>query len=750
MSKEVNQARLGMLGELMENRKRAEESEQFFLTRMQQEATSFQQLVQMFEDSLGKVTADLDSRLAGFIRAEDAERLVTENNKSLEEKISSLEKKLDMKAHETSARIACVEASLSEVEKRLKEEKEEQLVTLNSKITDISTSYKAEIATSQSAVNSRISAMEEKMQSSLCNIEDEMKQGFSTVNSERLDAMEGGLSGLSSRLDAFDSKIDAVDNCIISIQAKHEKDRETESGQREQMEKARKTLEDNIKGKLEGIEQKISELEANVAMKTDSETVVQKCEEMVAGRLSTLSSELDSRFETIGKQMLDFQKTCDDQTEEFAAEQEHLKEELGKVHEVAKAASVDGSEKSAKLELKLQRDIKDITKQIEVVQPRIDDIQRDIQTKLGLISRKLRHLSHSGLNHTWKLTDALNKIGALGVSAGRFLDSPPFALGAYKNMQLRLFPKGCGHGPPGAASNLVMQKSAACSLWLVWNPQGSNRDSRLPPIRVELAVGKSRKGPLEMGHHESLYGCYVWQGNDICVLEHELLADGSLEVSVSIPYRQWYDALELTPDEADFEKGQLSSEIAQNVFHPKPEASDEREALGSSRMSIASSAFTFAPDMPGIMSNSVSAPVGVSPPMPRIPESSNPFDRTLPSLTELQPRALIRPSSAAQLRSFSPTPAFSDGEATVSNSGDRIRPQTMNLSTATRNPFSTSGSDIDVPTAPNSPSATARQTQPMHRQRNSVPASFSHPAGARGSETVSPRRSNWTQFAGTP
>lgn len=65
-----------------------------------------------------------------------------------------------------------------------------------------------------------------------------------------------------------------------------------------------------------------------------------------------------------------------------------------------------------------------------------------------------------------------------------------------------------------------------------------------------------------MGHHESLYGCYVWQGNDICVsdtvilgmhifavsdnrmidfifsvqvLEDELTPSGSLEVSVSIP-----------------------------------------------------------------------------------------------------------------------------------------------------------------------------------------------------------------------
>ncbi|KAF4738902.1 hypothetical protein FOZ62_015500, partial [Perkinsus olseni] len=105
------------------------------------------------------------------------------------------------------------------------------------------------------------------------------------------------------------------------------------------------------------------------------------------------------------------------------------------------------------------------------------------------ISRKLRHLSHCGLNHTWKIDDAVNKLGALGVSAGRFIDSPSFGLGAYKNMQLRFFPKGCGHGPPGAASNIVMQKSAACSVWLVWNPQASNRDARLPPIRVELAVG---------------------------------------------------------------------------------------------------------------------------------------------------------------------------------------------------------------------------------------------------------------------
>ncbi|KAF4733229.1 hypothetical protein FOZ62_020756, partial [Perkinsus olseni] len=54
------------------------------------------------------------------------------------------------------------------------------------------------------------------------------------------------------------------------------------------------------------------------------------------------------------------------------------------------------------------------------------------------------------------------------------------------------------------------------------------------------------------------------------VLENELLSSGSLEVSVSIPYRQWYDALELTPDEADFEKDQLESVVTQSVVPTGP------------------------------------------------------------------------------------------------------------------------------------------------------------------------------------
>ncbi|KAF4685036.1 hypothetical protein FOZ62_012275, partial [Perkinsus olseni] len=717
LSKEVNQARLGMLGELMDNRKRAEESEQFFLTRMQQEATSFQHLVQMFEDSLQKVSADLDSRLSGFIQTEEVNSMLEESAKKLEERFSAVENKVDMKAHESSARIACLEASLTDLREevsKLKEDREQEMETMNARIEARRGNREAllgtELKRSESSITSRVSALEEKLEKELCEVQEEMKQGFSTVNGERLDAIDGNLSGLNSRMDAFDSKIDAVDNCIISIQGKHKQDREDYAAKRAELESSHKELEKTVSEKWTTIEQNISDLQQGIKDKADTESIVQRCESSMTDKISTLTKEVDSRFETVSKQMVDFQKACDDQTEESTTELEQLREQLGKVHEVAKSASVEGDELGAKLELLLQHHIDgdagrksiflfpDISKQVKVLPPRIDQIQRDLHTKLGVISRKLRHLSHCGLNHTWKIDDAVNKLGALGVSAGRFIDSPSFGLGAYKNMQLRFFPKGCGHGPPGAASNIVMQKSAACSIWLVWNPQASNRDARLPPIRVELAIGKSRKGPLEMGHHESLYGCYVWQGNDICVLENELLSNGSLEVSVSIPYRQWYDALELTPDEADFEKDQLESVVTQSVVPPGPMTRgtvDGGEAIGSSRMSIASSAFTFNPDGP-----SRGNPTTASASMHRIPETSNPFEQTLPTLAEVHPSVLVRPSSATQLRSFSPSPIFDDDDATVSNRGDQVRPQTMNLG-ATRNPFSTAGSDMDVPTAPN-------------------------------------------------
>ncbi|KAF4654488.1 hypothetical protein FOL46_008703 [Perkinsus olseni] len=710
LSKEVNQARLGMLGELMDNRKRAEESEQFFLTRMQQEATSFQHLVQMFEDSLQKVSADLDSRLSGFIQTEEVNSMLEESAKKFGERFSAVENKIDMKAHESSARIACLEASLADLRdevSKLKEDREQEMEKMNARIeARLGTGNasigelcrRTELKRSESSMTSRVSAVEEKLEKELCEVQEEMKQGFSTVNGERLDAIDGSLSGLNSRMDAFDSKIDAVDNCIISIQGKHKQDREEYAAKHAELESSHKELEKKVSEKWTAMEQNISDLEQGMKDKADVESIVQRCESSMTDKISTLTKEIDSRFETVSEQMVDFQKACDDQTEESTTELEQLREQLGKVHEVAKSASVEGDELSAKLELKLQHHIDDVSKQVEVLPPRIDQLQRDLQTKLGVISRKLRHLSHCGLNHTWRIDDAVNKLGALGVSAGRFIDSPSFGLGAYKNMQLRFFPKGCGHGPPGAASNIVMQKSAACSVWLVWNPQASNRDARLPPIRVELAVGKSRKGPLEMGHHESLYGCYVWQGNDICVLENELLSSGSLEVSVSIPYRQWYDALELTPDEADFEKDQLESAVTQSVVPTGPMTRGTvggDEAIGSSRMSVASSAFTFNPDGP-----SRGNPTTTSASMHRIPETSNPFEQTLPTLAEVHPSALVRPSSATQLRSFSPSPIFDDDDATVSNRGDQVRPQTMNLG-ATRNPFSTTGSDMDVPTVPN-------------------------------------------------
>ncbi|KAF4679708.1 hypothetical protein FOZ62_024101, partial [Perkinsus olseni] len=349
LSKEVNQARLGMLGELMDNRKRAEESEQFFLTRMQQEATSFQHLVQMFEDSLQKVmrvlfepevSADLDSRLSGFVQTEEVNSMLEESAKKFEEKFSAVENKVDMKAHESSARIACLEASLADLRdemSKLKEDREQEMEKTNARIeARLGTGNasigelcrRTELKRSESSMTSRVSAVEEKLEKELCEVQEEMKQGFSTVNGERLDAIDGSLSGLNSRMDAFDSKIDAVDNCIISIQGKHKQDREEDAAKHAELESSHKELEKIMTEKWTTIEQNISDLEQGIKDKADAESIVQRCESSMTDKISTLTKEIDSRFETVSKQMVDFQKACDDQTEESTTELEQLREQL--------------------------------------------------------------------------------------------------------------------------------------------------------------------------------------------------------------------------------------------------------------------------------------------------------------------------------------------------------------------------------------------------------------------------------------
>ncbi|KAF4733867.1 hypothetical protein FOZ62_026889, partial [Perkinsus olseni] len=320
LSKEVNQARLGMLGELMDNRKRAEESEQFFLTRMQQEATSFQHLVQMFEESLQKVSADLDSRLSGFIQTEEVNSMLEESAKKFEERFSAVENKVDMKAHESSARIACLEASLADLRdevSKLKEDRQQEMETINARIEarrerrnalTVSAAAKTELKRSESSMTSRVSALEEKLEKELREVQEEMKQGFSTVNGERLDAIDGSLSGLNSRMDAFDSKIDAVDNCIISIQGKHKQDREEYAAKHAELESSHEELEKKVSEKWTTIEQNISDLEQGIKDKADTESIVQRCESSMTDKISTLTKEIDSRFETVSKQMVDFQK----------------------------------------------------------------------------------------------------------------------------------------------------------------------------------------------------------------------------------------------------------------------------------------------------------------------------------------------------------------------------------------------------------------------------------------------------------
>ncbi|KAF4730870.1 hypothetical protein FOZ63_006361, partial [Perkinsus olseni] len=284
--------------------------EQFFLTRMQQEATSFQHLVQMFEDSLQKVSADLDSRLSGFVQTEEVDSMLEESAKKFEEKFSAVENKVDMKAHESSARLACLEASLTDLRdevSKLKEDREQEMEKMNARIEAVSATAKTELKRSESSMTSRVSAVEEKLEKELREVQEEMKQGFSTVNGERLDAIDGSLSGLNSRMDAFDSKIDAVDNCIISIQGKHKQDREEYAAKHAELESSHKELEKKVSAKWTTVEQNISDLEQGIKDKADAEPIVQRCESTMTDKISTLTKEIDSRFETVSKQMVDFQ-----------------------------------------------------------------------------------------------------------------------------------------------------------------------------------------------------------------------------------------------------------------------------------------------------------------------------------------------------------------------------------------------------------------------------------------------------------
>lgn len=42
----------------------------------------------------------------------------------------------------------------------------------------------------------------------------------------------------------------------------------------------------------------------------------------------SVTAQMDARFETVSKQMVDFQKVCDEQNEEFTKEHEELKNQL--------------------------------------------------------------------------------------------------------------------------------------------------------------------------------------------------------------------------------------------------------------------------------------------------------------------------------------------------------------------------------------------------------------------------------------
>lgn len=485
VTQDMGSARIKILGDLMESRKRAEQHEQEFLRTIHSENASFSQIVSLFESSLDELRTESLSI-----------------NESVQDSIRMFHQEMN--------------ASRSE----LKNVVESEIISFKQSHEKVVSSHSASLASLSSQVDS-VHGKTLAIQSSLeyrLNESDakhmELLTSLDTMNVKQSE-MSNKLMDLSARFDALEKDIQSrCEDQLRSLSAdlaalKTELDTKVD----QQVQDAERRVRDTFEARLAGLEEI---LEGNFRDRIDTASVEQ--ESKWRDDLSQTHDKLIDGFmksEEALKARLDSLESCSQNQPDTQVIQSLI---VARVEQLVEQFGLTGLTKST-------RD------SIRNLEERMSNLRSDFNTQLAQLSSILNAVAHSGFHYEWRITDAIARFKSLGLlgSPGKFVNSETFNLGPYNNMSLRFFPVSTvtGESP---------------TIWLIQRPESPEASV---PLYVDIAIGSLKRGPLKRKHVQELFGHWVWEGSFQSDIVSSEKSGDDLSISVEISMRQWMDLEEI-------------------------------------------------------------------------------------------------------------------------------------------------------------------------------------------------------------
>ena len=479
VTQDMSSARLKILGDLMENRKRAEQHEQEFLRTIHSENAAFSRIVSLFEESIEEVKENTElcsNDLVSFMESQKAE---------LSSAKSQLEQRMESEVNSIKQTMEKLESSS---------------------------------ATGVSAFSKQLDALQSKLMALVSSSEFKSKE-----DTAKMDELKKALSTLSASVTTLASESD-------SLRFETSRQLETLSSEVHQQLATIKSEHESSLARIQSVfEKRMSASEANLRALIDSriggmeEQLGNKLKEEREGLEALISDSAQSASQSLKTEIRDELKISSSEINGRLLELEQrvalLPDTTVVTHEVEKIVSsrlLNDNQMNASEE------------RVKYLEDQLRMLKSEIHSSLTAQTSMMNAIAHAGFRYEWNITNAIARftsLGLLGGNPGKFVSSENFTLGPYKNLSLRFFPISTVNGD-------------SPTVWLVARP--ASPDS-IVPVYVDIGIGQSKRGPLKRKQVQELFGHWVWEASfSSDIMTAEMQAD-DLPISVEISMRQWMD-----------------------------------------------------------------------------------------------------------------------------------------------------------------------------------------------------------------
>jgi hypothetical protein len=480
VTQDMSSARLKILGDLMENRKRAEQHEQEFLRTIHSENAAFSRIVSLFEESIEEVKENTSHCSAELQSATESYR------KNLGDTRVEIERRLD-----------CELLSLKQSVDKLESGSTSGVAALTEQVDSIQNKL--------TALTSSIECRSKEDQMKIDELKKTCEALSTTLSSQVTDSANLQCEFIHQLLSTFRESLD-TELASMKVQYDASIDR-IRTDLNERLTASETSLKQLIESRIGGLEEQLMN-----ALREQKEAVTLGIAEAVQEASNGIKSDIRTEIKTSS---------------------EHLRNRLSSVEErissLPETSFVNQAIEKAMAVNRVNDDEMNANEErVRSLEQQLKALRSEMQTSLSSHKSIMTAIASSGFRYEWNISNAIARftsLGLLGGNGGKFVSSETFNIGPYKNLSLRFFPISTVNGD-------------SPTVWLIARPL--NPDAILP-VFVDIGIGTSKRGPLKRKQVQELFGHWVWEASfpsDVITAE---MREDDLFICAEISMRQWMD-----------------------------------------------------------------------------------------------------------------------------------------------------------------------------------------------------------------